>query len=123
MNDMSGQNRATKADLKMGRIAFLTSAHPWDDPRIFQKEAVSLAADNYDVTLVARKERSAVVNGVRCEALPAPANRLSRMLLTPFIVLIGLFNRRRQLPHDLVLGTVIIDASARTAYPQPSHRA
>lgn len=48
---------------------------------------------------------------------------VSISMLTPFIVLIGLFNRRRQLPHDLVLGTVIIDASARTAYPQPSHRA
>ena len=48
---------------------------------------------------------------------------ISVSVLTPFIVLIGLFNRRRQLPHDFVLGTVIINASARTAYLQPSGRA
>jgi uncharacterized RDD family membrane protein YckC len=32
--------------------------------------------------------------------------------LTPFIVLVGLFNSRRQLLHDLVLGTVMINRSA-----------
>jgi uncharacterized RDD family membrane protein YckC len=43
--------------------------------------------------------------------------------LTPFIVLVGLFNRRRQLLHDLVLGTVIINTSAEAAYRQPARRA
>ncbi len=33
-------------------------------------------------------------------------------LLTPFIVLVGLFNGRRQLLHDLVLGTVFINTHA-----------
>ena len=37
---------------------------------------------------------------------------ISVSLLTPFIVLVGLFNRRKQLLHDLVLGTVIINTSA-----------
>ncbi len=46
---------------------------------------------------------------------------ISVSVLTPFIVLIGLFNRRRQLLHDLVLGTVIINTSART-YPEPAQR-
>jgi uncharacterized RDD family membrane protein YckC len=48
---------------------------------------------------------------------------ISVSVLTPFIVLIGLFNRRRQLLHDLVLGTVIINTSARAAYLQPARRA
>ncbi len=48
---------------------------------------------------------------------------ISISVLTPFIVLIGLFNRRRQLLHDLVLGTVIVNTSAWTAYLQPSRRA
>ena len=39
---------------------------------------------------------------------------ISVSVLTPFIVLVGLFNRRRQLLHDLVLGTVIINTSALT---------
>jgi uncharacterized RDD family membrane protein YckC len=46
---------------------------------------------------------------------------ISVSVLTPFIVLIGLFNRRRQLLHDFVLGTVIINTSART-YPEPAQR-
>jgi uncharacterized RDD family membrane protein YckC len=39
---------------------------------------------------------------------------ISVSVLTPFIVLVGLFNRRKQLLHDLVLGTVIISRSARS---------
>jgi uncharacterized RDD family membrane protein YckC len=38
---------------------------------------------------------------------------ISVSVLTPFIVLIGLFNRRKQLLHDLVLGTVIINTAAQ----------
>jgi uncharacterized RDD family membrane protein YckC len=34
---------------------------------------------------------------------------LSVSLLTPFIVLIGLFNDRRRLLHDFILGTVVIN--------------
>jgi uncharacterized RDD family membrane protein YckC len=40
---------------------------------------------------------------------------ISVSLLTPLIVLIGLFNRRRQLLHDLALGTVIVNARAAQA--------
>jgi uncharacterized RDD family membrane protein YckC len=35
--------------------------------------------------------------------------------LTPLILLVGLFNERRRLLHDLVLGTVVINNSARAA--------
>jgi len=34
--------------------------------------------------------------------------------LTPLVLLVGLFGRRRQLLHDIVLGTVIINSSVRT---------
>jgi uncharacterized RDD family membrane protein YckC len=44
-------------------------------------------------------------------------------VLTPFIVLVGLFNRRRQLLHDLVLGTVIINSSAQADGPESARRA
>ncbi len=47
---------------------------------------------------------------------------ISVSLLTPFIVLFGLVNRRRQLLHDLVLGTVIINVSAQDTYPEPARR-
>ncbi|WOH78660.1 RDD family protein [Bradyrhizobium sp. BEA-2-5] len=34
--------------------------------------------------------------------------------LSPFVVLVGLFNGRRRLLHDIILGTVIINSSVRT---------
>src|SRR5512141_3220874 len=39
---------------------------------------------------------------------------LSISILSPFVVLVGLFNGRRRLLHDIVLGTVIINSSVRT---------
>ena len=33
-------------------------------------------------------------------------------ILTPFIILVGLFTRRKQLLHDMILGTVIMDRDA-----------
>ena len=47
---------------------------------------------------------------------------ISVSVLTPLIVLVGLFNRRKQLLHDLVLGTVIINRSARALYAEPLGR-
>lgn len=35
--------------------------------------------------------------------------------LTPFILLVGLFNERRRLLHDILVGTVVINRSARLA--------
>jgi uncharacterized RDD family membrane protein YckC len=45
---------------------------------------------------------------------------LSVSFLTPFILLVGLFNSRRRLLHDIILGTVVINSSAR---PQMAHPA
>jgi uncharacterized RDD family membrane protein YckC len=35
-------------------------------------------------------------------------------LLTPFILLVGFFNDRRRLLHDIMLGTIVINHDART---------
>lgn len=44
---------------------------------------------------------------------------ISVSVLTPFVVVVGLLNRRRQLLHDIALGTVIINTSAGTADLEP----
>ncbi|WP_246664325.1 RDD family protein [Tardiphaga sp. P9-11] len=45
-------------------------------------------------------------------------------LLTPLVLVVGLLNGRRQLLHDLVLGTVVVNNSVvRAAYAQPPGRA
>jgi len=40
-------------------------------------------------------------------------------VLTPFIVLVGLFNARRRLLHDMLVGTIIINNPARAAALRP----
>ena len=45
---------------------------------------------------------------------------VSISFLTPFVVLVGLFNGRRRLLHDIVLGTVVINSFARTQPAQPA---
>jgi uncharacterized RDD family membrane protein YckC len=39
---------------------------------------------------------------------------ISVSFLTPLVLLIGLFNGRRRLLHDMILGTVVINSSVRT---------
>ena len=43
---------------------------------------------------------------------------ISISVLSPFVLLIGLFNGRRRLLHDVVLGTVIINNSVRSPVGQ-----
>ena len=45
---------------------------------------------------------------------------VSVSFLTPLVVLVGLFNGRRRLLHDILLGTVIINSSVRMPVPQPA---
>lgn len=45
---------------------------------------------------------------------------VSVSVLSPLILLIGLFNARRRLLHDIVLGTVVINNSVRTQVAQPA---
>jgi uncharacterized RDD family membrane protein YckC len=48
-------------------------------------------------------------------AVHAVAFYISMSFLTPFVLLVGLFNQRHRLLHDFVLGTVVINAPARAA--------
>ena len=45
---------------------------------------------------------------------------VSVSFLTPLILLVGLFNGRRRLLHDIVLGTVVINSSVRSRVAQPA---
>jgi uncharacterized RDD family membrane protein YckC len=45
---------------------------------------------------------------------------ISISVLSPFVLLVGLFNSRRRLLHDFVLGTVIINNSVRAAVGHPA---
>jgi uncharacterized RDD family membrane protein YckC len=45
---------------------------------------------------------------------------VSISVLSPFVLLIGLFNGRRRLLHDIVLGTVVVNTSVRAELGQPA---
>jgi uncharacterized RDD family membrane protein YckC len=45
---------------------------------------------------------------------------ISISVLSPLILLIGLFNARRRLAHDFLLGTVVINNSVRAPVGQPA---
>jgi uncharacterized RDD family membrane protein YckC len=45
---------------------------------------------------------------------------MSISFLTPLVLLVGLFNGRRRLLHDILLGTVVINSSVQVAVPQPA---
>ena len=45
---------------------------------------------------------------------------VSISVLSPLILLVGLFNGRRRLLHDIVLGTVVINSSVRNPLVQPA---
>jgi uncharacterized RDD family membrane protein YckC len=45
---------------------------------------------------------------------------VSISFLTPLVLLVGLFNSRRRLLHDFVLGTVVINSSVRNPVAQPA---
>jgi uncharacterized RDD family membrane protein YckC len=45
---------------------------------------------------------------------------ISVSFLSPLVVLVGLFNGRRRLLHDIILGTVVINSSVRTEVAQPA---
>ncbi len=45
---------------------------------------------------------------------------VSISVLSPLVLLVGLFNGRRRLLHDIVLGTVVINSSIRNPVAQPA---
>jgi uncharacterized RDD family membrane protein YckC len=47
---------------------------------------------------------------------------ISVSVLSPLVLLVGLFNGRRRLLHDIVLGTVVINSSVRIPVVQPAAR-
>ena len=42
--------------------------------------------------------------------------------LTPLVLVVGILNGRRQLLHDMVLGTVVVNGAARLSMAQPATR-
>lgn len=61
------------------KITHLTSAHPYDDVRIFHKQCRTLAREGYQVSLIAQADRDFELDGIRICAVPKTSSRLYRM--------------------------------------------
>lgn len=81
------------------RIAHVTTAHPVQDNRIFQKECRALAAAGFDVHLVAVAPQDQEIAGVSIKALPLRRRRLARMVLGPVDAWTALRRVRPELIH------------------------
>ena len=64
-------------------ICILAPVHPYDDVRVFQKEAVSLAQWKYRVTLYARGKSNVSINNIQIKVLPTYRKRIFRFLNIP----------------------------------------
>lgn len=63
----------------MKRIVHITTVHPYNDPRIFYKECLSLSSSEYEVILIAPSNfEERIVDGVRVIGIPPPQSRLLR---------------------------------------------
>ena len=61
------------------RVCHVTSVHPADDVRIFQRECLSLAK-RYEVYLIAPQVEDCVKKGVHIVGVSLPQGRLKRLL-------------------------------------------
>jgi len=70
------------------KICHITSAHPWNDVRIFHKECKSLANNGFDLTLLSLKGESQLIDEVNiCGLNINNFSRTSRFTKAPSIIL------------------------------------
>ena len=74
----------------MKKVVIVAPVHRYDDVRVFQKEAITLANSEYQVSLLARSDYSLNQNGVRVYPVPQASNRLLRFLNLPLILRMAL---------------------------------
>lgn len=79
------------------RIVHITSAHTWDDDRIFQRACVALAREGVDVTLIAPHNGNAQVLGVTIKGIKIRKKSIFNRLLSAFEA----FNSARTTPADI----------------------
>lgn len=72
------------------KVCILAPVHPWDDTRVYQKEACTLAAAGYDVTLIAQALHEADERGVKIRPAPKARSRTLRFLKIPLILVMAI---------------------------------
>jgi len=70
----------------MKKIAIVAPVHCYNDVRVFQKQAITLAKEGYQIVLLARAPKVLVEKGIKIQPVPAYSNRVMRFLKLPLIL-------------------------------------
>jgi glycosyltransferase involved in cell wall biosynthesis len=68
------------------KICHMTSAHSYNDTRIFFKQCHSLYHAGYDVSLIVQHEEDEIIDGIKILGITKPKNRRERILSTTRLV-------------------------------------
>jgi len=85
--------------MKNIKVCILTSVHPAFDTRIFHKEAKTLSQAGYEVVLIAPHVTEDTVDGIKIIPLPKPKNRLARMLVSTWRILVLAIKQKGEVYH------------------------
>lgn len=106
----------------MKKVCHLTSAHPWNDVRIFHKECKSLAKGDFEVSLIAFEAEAGVYEQVRViDAGHKPAGRFNRMIAGTKAVFKAACELDADIyhlhdPELLIIGKKLIQRGKRVVY-------
>jgi len=91
------------------QIAIVTVTHPADDVRICHKEALFLAQNGWDVTILAPSVEKPFCDGIKFVSIPGSKNRLDGLcfLRTRILEAIEKIGARTLILHDTELMTLI----------------
>ncbi len=120
MHSHSFVSRRTNGE-RQKNICILTSVHSALDVRIFEKQARSLAAAGFRVTVIAPHADDCLLDGVEVEAIALPKNRLERMTRTMWSVYCAAVRNRAAVYHfhdpELIpIGVLLKFRGARVIY-------
>jgi glycosyltransferase involved in cell wall biosynthesis len=101
------------------RVAVISSVHRWNDTRIFIKQAASLAANGFDVTLAAIGDQGAPFEASGVRVVPLPRRRRMLRWITWCSILRIVLAQRAQVVHahdpELIPLAVLLKLTGRHA--------
>ena len=103
------------------KIVHVSTVHPDNDTRIFEKECRGLSARGHNVVLIVQSELSGLRNGVLIKALPICKSRLQRITLTMIRAFILVLNEKADIfhlhdPELLPMGLILRMLGRRVVY-------
>lgn len=81
------------------KICHLSTAHQYNDVRVFKKECMSLAQDGYSVSYIVPHENDELINGVSIIAIKRDMSKFKRVFVQPFRVLLKALKVKANVYH------------------------